>query len=201
MQDDARRVRGSLEVICGPMFSGKTEELIRRLRRSQIARQKVVILKPALDTRFSEDHLVSHSQQRIPSITIRSSREILEHAQEAEVIGIDEAQFLDDGLVEACERLADAGKRVIVAGLDLDYRGQPFEPIPQLLARAEYVTKALAICMVCGEPAGRTQRVTVSDERILVGSTELYEARCRMCFVPPAEDEIETGGRGTTHAT
>jgi thymidine kinase len=179
---------GTLEVICGPMFSGKTEELIRRLRRAQIARQRVVILKPSLDDRFGSDHLVSHSEQRIPSITVASSRDVLTHAGEADVIGIDEAQFLDEGIVETCEALADAGKRVIVAGLDLDYRGRPFEPVPQLLARAEYITKTLAICMVCGAPAGRSQRVSRRGERILVGSTDLYEARCRNCFEPP-EDE------------
>jgi thymidine kinase len=179
---------GSLEVICGPMFSGKTEELIRRLRRAQIARQKVVILKPSLDDRFSEDHLVSHNEQRVPSIRISASHEILEHAVDADVIGIDEAQFLDAGMIEACEQLAAMGKRVIVAGLDLDYRGLPFEPIPQLLARAEYITKTLAICVVCGAPAGRSQRVSGREERILVGSSELYEARCRNCFEPPPEE-------------
>ncbi len=179
---------GSCEVICGPMFSGKTEELIRRLRRAQIARQRVVILKPSVDVRYSGDHIVSHSQQRIPSITVRNAAEILEHAADAEVIGIDEAQFLDQGLVDVCERLANAGKRVIVAGLDLDYRGRPFEPIPQLLARAEYITKALAICVVCGAPAARSQRVSSREERILVGSTDLYEARCRSCFEPPDEE-------------
>jgi len=188
MGEEARRPLGELEVICGPMFSGKTEELIRRMRRSQIARQRVVILKPALDTRFEADHLVSHSQQKIPSITINSSADVLKHAEEADVIGIDEAQFLDEGIVQICETLADRGKKVIVAGLDLDYRGVPFEPIPQLLARAEYITKALAICVICGAPAGRTQRVSVRGERILVGSTEHYEARCRNCFTPPAED-------------
>ncbi len=170
------------------MFSGKTEELIRRLRRAQIARQRVVILKPALDDRYGGEHLVSHSRQTIPSITIRSSAEVEAHAAEAEVIGIDEVQFLDEGIVDVCERLADAGKRVIVAGLDLDYRGVPFEPIPQLLARAEYITKALAICVVCGAPACRSQRVTSGDERILVGSTDVYEARCRRCFVRPEEE-------------
>ncbi len=185
---EPRYQHGEIEVICGPMFSGKTEELIRRLRRAQIARQKVVILKPSLDDRYGGDHLVSHSRQRIPSITIRSSSEVEAHAADAEVIGIDEVQFLNEGIVDVCERLADAGKRVIVAGLDLDYRGVPFEPIPQLLARAEYITKALAICVVCGAPAGRSQRVTSGDERILVGSTDVYEARCRRCFVRPDEE-------------
>jgi len=189
MPEGPARAGGAIEVICGPMFSGKTEELIRRLRRAQIARQKVVILKPAIDDRFGADHLVSHSQQRIPSITVRTSAEVRAHAAEAEVIGIDEAQFLDEGIVAVCEELADAGKRVIVAGLDLDFRGQPFEPVPQLLARAEYITKTLAICVVCGAPAGRSYRVRESDERILVGSTDLYEARCRRCFGLPEEDK------------
>ncbi len=179
---------GVIEVICGPMFSGKTEELIRRLRRALIARRRVVILKPALDDRYAADHLVSHSAQRVPSLVVRNSAEVFRHGREAEVVGVDETQFLDEGIVEVCERLADAGKRVIVAGLDLDYRGIPFEPIPQLLARAEYITKTLAICVVCGAPAGRTQRVAGRDERILVGSTEFYEARCRGCFEPPEEE-------------
>ncbi len=179
---------GVIEVICGPMFSGKTEELIRRLRRALIARRRVVVLKPALDDRYASDHLVSHSAQRVPSLIVRNSVEVFRHGCDAEVIGIDETQFLDEGIVEVCERLADAGKRVIVAGLDLDYRGLPFEPIPQLLARAEYITKTLAICVKCGAPAGRTQRVGGRDERILVGSTEYYEARCRGCFQPPVEE-------------
>ncbi len=191
MPEERRRPLGSLEVICGPMFSGKTEELIRRLRRAQIARQHVVILKPSLDNRFSDDHLVSHNEQRVPSIRVSTSTEILAHAQEADVIGIDEVQFLDAGIVGVCERLADEGKRVIVAGLDLDYRGVPFEPIPQLLARAEYITKTLAICVICGAPAGRSQRVSLREERILVGSTDLYEARCRNCFEAP-EGERKT---------
>lgn len=191
MSGEGRPLSGSLEVICGPMFSGKTEELIRRLRRAQIARQKVVILKPALDDRYDESHLVSHSQLRIPSVTVRDSSEVLEKAAEAEVIGVDEVQFLDEGIVEACERLADAGKRVIVAGLDLDFRGVPFEPIPHLLARAEYITKTLAICVACGAPAGRSQRVSGRGERFLVGSTDIYEARCRRCFRPPEEEGQE----------
>jgi len=188
MTDETRASGGQLEVICGPMFSGKTEELIRRLRRAQIARQQVLILKPALDDRYELDYLVSHNQQRIPSLAVHFAREVEERARDAEVIGIDEAQFLDEEIVAVCERLADAGKRVIVAGLDLDFRGRPFEPVPQLLARAEYITKTLAICVVCGAPAGRTQRLRGNGERILVGSEDLYEARCRSCFVPPEEE-------------
>lgn len=180
--------RGSIEVICGPMFSGKTEELIRRLRRAQIARQRVVVLKPALDDRYDADHVVSHSQARIPSIRVKDAREVLDHGRDAEVVGIDEAQFLTGDLVRACETLANEGRRVIVAGLDQDFRGLPFEPIPQLLASAEFITKTLAICVQCGAPAGKTQRVSHRGERILVGSTDVYEARCRRCFEPPREE-------------
>ena len=180
---------GVIEVICGPMFSGKTEELIRRVRRAQIARQTVVVLKPYLDSRFDHYHLVSHSEQKIPSVRVESSEEVRELGQGADVVGIDEVQFLDAGIVEVIEALANQGKRVIVAGLDMDYRGQPFEPVPQLLARAEYITKALAICVVCGQPASRSQRVTREDERIVVGSTDHYEARCRACYEPPGEPD------------
>jgi thymidine kinase len=176
---------GWIEVICGSMFSGKTEELIRRLRRAEIARQKVEILKPAIDSRYSDSHIVSHSAHSIPSRSVASAAEILERAGDADVLGIDEAQFFGLELVEVCEKLANAGKRVIVAGLDQDYRGEPFEPIPQLMAVAEYVTKTLAICMVCGAPANRTQRLGGQEERVVVGASEMYEARCRKCFRPP----------------
>ncbi len=179
---------GVIEVVCGPMFSGKTEELIRRLRRAQIAKQKVVVLKPQLDDRYADDHVVSHNAQRIPSLQARTAEEIRRHGMDADVIGIDEVQFFGPDIVGAIEELADKGKRVIVAGLDLDYRGVPFEPVPQLLARAEYITKTLAICVVCGHPASRSQRVTQEGNRIVVGSTDHYEARCRACFVPPKED-------------
>src|SRR6185436_10030103 len=151
---------GWIEVICGSMFSGKSEELIRRLRRAQIAKQKVQIFKPAVDGRFSEDHIVSHSDMRIPSETVQNSQELLENvSDETEVVGIDEGQFFDANLPAVCNRLADRGKRVIVAGLDQDYLGRPFDPMPQLLAIAEYITKTLAICVVCGEPANHTQRL------------------------------------------
>jgi thymidine kinase len=189
MSYDLPRRTGWIEVICGPMFSGKTEELIRRLRRAQIARQKVAIVKPSTDTRHAGDQIVSHSEQRIPSRVVGSSDEVLLAAADAEVIGIDEVQFLDAGILQVCERLADAGKRVIVAGLDQDYRARPFEPVPQLLAMAEYITKTLAICMRCGAPANRTQRVGTASGRIAVGSTELYEARCRRCFEPPVGED------------
>ncbi len=179
---------GWIELICGSMFSGKTEELIRRLRRAQIARQRVAIVKPATDVRYAADQIVSHSEQRIPSTLVTTSEEVLAVAESAEVIGIDEVQFLDAGIVAVCEQLADSGKRVIVAGLDQDYAARPFEPVPQLLAMAEYITKTLAICVRCGNPANRTQRVGVAEGRIAVGSLEMYEARCRRCFVPPKEE-------------
>jgi thymidine kinase len=177
--------QGWIEVVVGSMFSGKSEELIRRLRRAQIARQKVQIFKPALDNRYDEGHIVSHSEMRIPSENVRSSRELLARVHEdTEVIGIDEGQFFDAELPAVCNTLADLGKRVIVAGLDQDYLGQPFEPMPQLLAIAEYITKTLAICMVCGNPANHTQRLVASDDRVLLGAHGLYEARCRRCFDP-----------------
>jgi thymidine kinase len=177
--------RGWIEVITGSMFSGKSEELIRRLRRAQIARQKVQSFKPILDDRFSEDHIVSHSDMRIASQNVRSSAELVRCVDEdTEVVGIDEGQFFDADLPAACNALADQGRRVIVAGLDQDYLGRPFEPMPQLLAIAEYITKTLAICVVCGEPANHTQRLVASSDRVLVGASGLYEARCRHCFDP-----------------
>jgi thymidine kinase len=178
---------GWIEVICGSMFSGKTEELIRRLRRAQIARQKVAIFKPRIDRRYATDYIVSHNLQRIPSREISDCKEILSGAKGADAVGIDEAQFFGPELVEICEKLANSGKRVIVAGLDQDYTGKPFEPMPQLLAIAEYITKTLAICVVCGNPANRTQRKVASKERIIVGASDLYEARCRHCFELPRE--------------
>jgi thymidine kinase len=177
--------RGWVEVICGSMFSGKSEELIRRLVRARIARQKVQAFKPAVDSRYAKDHVVSHSGQRIPSVEIESAADILRLVQEdTRVIAIDEAQFLGLDLVAAVEELADRGCRVIVAGLDQDFRGRPFEPVPQLMAIAESVTKATAVCMVCGHPASRTQRLVDTDDRVLVGAGEAYEARCRECWTP-----------------
>ena len=176
---------GWLEVITGSMFSGKSEELIRRLRRAQIAKQRVQIFKPTIDDRYSHDQIVSHSEMKIASSNVSSSRELLERVDaETEVVGIDEGQFFDAELPAACNELARQGKRVIVAGLDQDYLGKPFEPMPQLLAIAEYITKTLAICMVCGGPANHTQRLVASKERVLVGATGTYEARCRHCFDP-----------------
>ncbi|HWP99093.1 MAG TPA: thymidine kinase [Vicinamibacterales bacterium] len=176
---------GWIEVIAGSMFSGKSEELIRRLRRAQIARQKVQIFKPRLDDRYGTDHIISHSDMRIASEAVGSSAELLARVQpDTEVVGIDEGQFFDLDLPAVCNALANQGKRVIVAGLDQDYLGKPFEPMPQLLAIAEYITKTLAICMVCGRPANHTQRLVASRERVLVGAQGAYEARCRRCFDP-----------------
>ena len=176
---------GWIEVVAGSMFSGKTEELIRRLRRAQIARQRVQIFKPRLDNRYGEGHIISHSEMRIPSVEISSSADLLSIVEaDTEVVGIDEGQFFDLELPAVCNTLADQGKRVIVAGLDQDYLGKPFEPMPQLLAIAEYITKTLAICMVCGNPANHTQRLVASSARVLVGAQGTYEARCRYCFDP-----------------
>ena len=185
MKPPGRFASGWVEAITGSMFSGKSEELIRRVRRAQIARQQVQLFKPRLDDRFAEDHIVSHSDMKMPSEAVASSREILERVQPGtEVVGIDEGQFFDAGIVEVASRLADRGLRVIVAGLDQDYMGRPFEPMPQLIAVAEYVDKTLAICMRCGAPANRSQRLVESTDRVVVGGAQQYEARCRRCFQP-----------------
>lgn len=184
---DPSKNLGWIEVISGCMFSGKTEELIRRIRRAQIAKLKVVIFKPRVDTRYSAGHIVSHNEQSLVSTVVEDAEEILKLAGDAQVIGIDEGQFFKMNLVDVCERLANSGKRVIVAGLDQDYRGKPFEPMPQLLAVAEYITKTLAICVVCGSPADRTQRTTSASERVVVGAKDAYEARCRNCYEPPSD--------------
>ena len=181
------RNTGWIEVVCGCMFSGKTEELIRRARRAEIAKQKVAIFKPRIDNRYSAQQIVSHSEQTLTSTVVDDASEIPALCADAQVIGIDEGQFFKINLVEVCESLANSGKRVIVAGLDQDYRGRPFEPMPQLLAIAEYITKTLAICVVCGNPADRTQRKTHNADRVLVGAKDIYEARCRHCFEPPTE--------------
>lgn len=178
---------GWIEVITGCMFSGKTEELIRRLRRAQIAKQKVKIFKPRIDARYSENSIVSHNERSLPSILIDDIIEVLSYANDAQVIGIDEAQFFNEGIVHICNLLASKGKRVIVAGLDQDYTGKPFEPMPQLLAIAEYITKQHAICVVCGNPADKTQRKIAESERVIVGAANIYEARCRRCHYIPKE--------------
>ncbi|MCK5519568.1 MAG: thymidine kinase [Candidatus Marinimicrobia bacterium] len=180
---------GWVEIITGSMFSGKTEELIRRLKRALIAKQKVTIFKPKIDNRYDETKIVSHSQSEIQSIVIDHPREILEHAIFAQVIGIDEAQFFSDEIIEIVDKLANSGKRVVIAGLDKDYRAVPFGPIPALLAKSEYVSKMLAICVRCGAPATYTQRIIPSKEQIVVGAQDSYEARCRHCFEMPTENE------------
>ncbi len=181
------RDTGWIEVICGCMFSGKTEELIRRLRRAQIARQKVTVFKPQIDVRYSSEHIVSHNEQALIAQVVSDASEIPTLAGDSQVVGIDEAQFFKPNIVDICEMLANQQKRVIVAGLDQDYRGKPFDPMPQILAIAEYITKTLAICVICGNPADRTQRKGEHSERVLVGAKDLYEARCRRCFEPPKE--------------
>ncbi len=176
---------GWIEVVAGPMFSGKSEELIRILRRAAIARLRVQVFKPALDNRFSDTEVVSHSQWRMPSEVVDGSDDILARLDpRTDVVGIDEAQFFDDGLPAVCGHLANLGKRVVVAGLDMDYRGVPFGPMPQLLAVAERVNKITAICTRCGEPAAYTQRLVDAAEQVVVGAAGMYEARCRRCHEP-----------------
>jgi thymidine kinase len=172
------------------MFSGKTEELIRRIRRAKIAKQKAVIFKPKIDNRYADEQIVSHDDQRLDSMPVAKAEDILKQVNfQVDVVGIDEAQFFGMEIVEVVESLANNGKRVIVTGLDQDYRGKPFEPIPSLLAIAEFITKDLAICVKCGNPANRSQRIVSSDERVLVGAAEMYEARCRRCFTPGEDEE------------
>jgi len=178
---------GWIEVITGCMFSGKTEELIRRLRRAQIAKQTVVIFKPQIDSRYSTNHIVSHNTQQLPSQMLEKPDDILALSKDAQVIGIDEVQFFGSAVIGICEELANSGKRVIVAGLDQDFRGKPFGPMPDLLALGEYITKTLAICVKCGNPADRTQRTTNESALVVVGAQNHYEARCRRCYVPPQE--------------
>lgn len=173
---------GWVEVICGPMFCGKTEELIRRLRRAQIAKQRVAIFKPKVDNRYADTAIVSHNRESLESFMVESPREILEHSYDAQVIGIDEAQFFDETLFPVVKKMANGGKRVILAGLDRDFRAQPFGVMPLLLTEAEYVTKLLAICMKCGSPANFSQRLSAEKGQVVVGETDKYEARCRRCF-------------------
>ena len=174
--------RGYIEVICGSMFSGKTEELIRRLKRARIARQKVEIFKPSVDVRYHDADVVSHDENAIHSTPVASASEILFYAGNAEVVGIDEAQFFDNELVAVCNKLASMGVRVIVAGLDMDYLGNPFGPIPELLATAEYVTKVHAVCMKCGNLAHYSHRIINSDKLVVLGETDTYEPLCRVCY-------------------
>ena len=175
---------GWIEVICGPMFSGKTEELIRRLVRAQYAKQNVAIFKPKTDNRYSDDYIVSHNKRKIKSIILESSEDIYSYKDQADVFGIDEAQFFDNNLIEVSNKLAKLGKRVVIAGLDKDYTAKSFGPIHQLMIDAEYVFKVNAICMVCGDPASFTQRISSEKDLVVVGETDKYEARCRNCFKP-----------------
>jgi len=182
--------RGSIEVICGSMFSGKTEELIRRLKRAKIAKQRVEIFKPCVDTRYSETDVVSHDQTSIQSTPVNSSQSILLMANDVDVIGIDEAQFFDDGLVDVCNSLANSGYRVIVAGLDMDFRGVPFGPMPYLMTVADDVTKVHAICVRCGSPAYVSHRLVAGEKQLLLGETDKYEPICRQCFNSLSENEL-----------
>ena len=173
---------GWIEIICGPMFSGKTEELIRRLVRAQIAKQRVAIFKPTSDDRYDEDYIVSHNQRKIKSIQVSDTNVILDYCNKADVFGIDEAQFFDNSITMICRQLANEGKRVVVAGLEKDYLANGFGPMPNLLVDAEYITKVNAICMVCGDPANFSYRISSEQNQVVLGETNKYEARCRKCF-------------------
>lgn len=184
---------GWIEVICGGMFSGKTEELIRRLRRAQIAKQRIQIFKHSLDDRYSESQIISHSDQQLHSQPVDSSNKMLELLDDnTRVVGIDEGQFFDEELVNICQKMANRGIRVIIAGLDTDFHGNPFGPMPNLMAIAESVTKQSAICIVCGEQACRSQKLSTGDSTIEVGSSDIYEARCRHCFIPGGTKQSTT---------
>ena len=185
---------GWIEVICGSMFSGKTEELIRRITRAKLAKQRVALFKPKIDGRYAKEHVVSHDRKKIPAISVENAKQILERSRGYEVIGIDEAHFYNNSIVGICQQLADEGKRVIVSGLEQDYRGEAFESVAQLLAIAEYITKNLAICMVCGNPANRNQRLSIEKDRLVVGGHESYEARCRRCHQVDIFDNEDTAG-------
>lgn len=190
--EERRRARangtGWIEVIVGSMFSGKSEELIRRLNRARIARQKVVVFKPQIDARYSKKEIASHSGQKHDSIPVSTTAEMLSHiSADTQVIGIDEGQFFDMEIIDAVNRLASEGKRVIIAGLDQDFMGKPFEPMPQLLSIAEFITKTHAICVKCGSTANYSQRTVDSEARVEVGAADKYEARCRKCFIPHSD--------------
>lgn len=180
---------GWIEIISGPMFSGKSEELIKRIRRAQIARRRVQIFKHGSDIRYDATSIVSHSQQSLPGVAVNNPEDILHKVDDrTELVAIDEGQFFTDAIVDVANTLANRGKRVIVAGLDMDYMAQPFGPMPRLMCTAEYVTKQLAICMICGDPANFTQRLTLATDQIVVGAAETYEARCRHHFEPLSEE-------------
>ena len=179
---------GWIEVICGSMFSGKTEELIRRLRRAQIAKMSIAIFKPKIDSRYDKGHIVSHNKMKMMSFMISDPKEIINMSKEHEVIGIDEAQFFDYSLIKICKKLASKKKRVIVAGLDTDFRGLPFGPMPNIMCEAEYIDKLRAICVICGNPASHSQRTSDDQDQVVIGELDKYEARCRNCFQAPKED-------------
>ena len=184
------RRRGRIEVICGSMFSGKTEELIRRMKRAKFARQRVEIFKPAIDTRYSEEDVVSHDSHSIASTPIDSSASILLFTSEIDVVGIDEAQFFDDGLIDVCRQLANNGIRVIIAGLDMDFKGNPFGPMPQLCAIADDVTKVHAICVKCGNLAYISHRIVDGDKRVMLGEESEYEPLCRECYKKATQGKL-----------
>ena len=176
---------GSIEVICGNMFSGKTEELIRRLRRAKIARLNVKIFKPKIDTRYEEGNIVSHNQLKLESLAVKSTNEINELASDADVVGVDEAQFFDESIIKIAKDLSSKGKRVIIAGLDTDFKGEPFGPMPKLMCEADFLDKLQAICVKCGNPASYTQRLSKDNKQVVIGETDIYEARCRHCYEGP----------------
>ena len=180
---------GSIEVICGSMFSGKTEELIRRMKRAQFAKQTVEIFKPCIDVRYSEDKVVSHDSHSIPSTPIQSPAQMLEMSNDVEVVGIDEAQFFDNSLIEVVQTLANRGVRVIIAGLDTDFMGKPFGPMPALMAVAEDIQKVHAICVRCGSPANHSHRLSKNDQLVVLGEKDIYEPLCRHCFNAAIESE------------
>jgi thymidine kinase len=193
---------GWIEAICGPMFSGKSEELIRRLRRAIIARKRVQVFKPELDARYSVDEIVSHADSRMKSDAVSDAAEILKKLDHrTQVVGVDESNFFGPNLVDVANQLADTGKQVIIAGLDTDFMGRPFTPMPDLLAIAESITKTLAICVRCGNPAKHTQRLVESDDLIVVGAAGMYEARCRRCFEPglPKQEMLDFARAKTNH--
>lgn len=178
---------GWIEVICGGMFSGKTEELLRRIRRAKIANLSTIIFKPHIDTRYSKNKIVSHNNNSMDSVIIKKTEDLFDIGNKYDVVGIDEAQFFDSELTDVCKKLAKNNNRVIVAGLDNDYRGLPFGPMPNIMCESDYLDKLSAICIKCGNPASCTQRITKQIEQVVIGETDIYEARCRNCFEPPKE--------------
>ncbi|WP_299455867.1 thymidine kinase [uncultured Microscilla sp.] len=188
---------GWIEVVCGSMFSGKTEELIRRVKRAKIAKQQVAIFKPAIDTRFHARHVVSHNANAVMSTPVPSSQEILKNIDKCDVVGIDEAQFFDEGIIDVSIELANRGIRVIAAGLDMDFQGKPFGPMPHLMAVAEYVTKVHAICVTCGDIAHYSHRLVSSDEKVVLGEQDIYEPLCRKCYYSDEKPMVKVSSAST----